>query len=168
MHLSRYARRVTLLVRAASLAESMSSYLVNEIEATSNVDVRYRVEVVGGGGQGRLEHLDIRDRDTGSSERVSAAAVFVLVGARPRTEWLPAEVIRDRWGYVVTGADLPRQGTGRPVSPFETSLPGVFAVGDVRHGSIKRVASAVGDGSVAIRMVHDHLAADHHDRQDRP
>jgi thioredoxin reductase (NADPH) len=159
LHLARYARRVTLLVRGSSLAATMSDYLVREIDAAANIGVRFGAEAVGGGGDRRLARLVLRDRRTGGTETVPAAGLFVLIGAEPHTGWLPAELDRDPAGYVLTGPDRPR-GTpsGRPAELFETSLPGVFAVGDVRHGSVKRVASAVGEGAVAVRMVHEHLA----------
>ena len=147
MHLCGCARRVTVLVRGPSLADSMSSYLRDQIEATPNVDVRLRTEVAEGHGEARLERLTLRDTDTGATHEVPAAALFVLIGAVPRTEWLPEVVERDPWGFVHTGDDL------------ATTLPGVWAVGDVRQGSVKRVASAVGEGSVVIRHVHEHLAA---------
>jgi thioredoxin reductase (NADPH) len=141
----------------------MSDYLINEIDAASNIDVRRSVEVVGGGGDGQLEWLELKDRDTREVETVAAAALFVLIGAVPNTDWLDGTVARDQWGYILTANDLGAdQSTtwseDRAPLAFETSLPGVFAVGDVRHGSVKRVASAVGDGSVAIRFVHDYLA----------
>jgi thioredoxin reductase (NADPH) len=162
MHLARYAERVTILIRSDSLARSMSSYLIQEIDAADNIDVRRCVEVVDGGGDGRLEWLELKDRPTGDVETVPAAALFVLIGARPNTDWLQGVVARDRWGYILTADDLAREGAAWPDQrrplPFETNLAGVFAAGDVRHGSIKRVASAVGEGSVAIRSVHDFLA----------
>ena len=161
MHLARYAEQVTILIRSDSLAQSMSDYLINEIDAAHNIDVRRSVEVADGGGDGRLEWLNLKDRQTGEVQTLPAAAVFVLIGAQPHTDWLPGDVARDRWGYILTGdgvaRDAPWSGE-RPPLPFETSLPGVFAVGDVRQGSAKRVASAVGEGSVAIRSVHDYFA----------
>ena len=164
VHLARYAARVTLLVRGPSLTESMSEYLIKEITGTANIDVRPNTVVAGGGGTGRLESLTLQDRRSGTTETVPAAAMFVLIGAEPRTQWLPDAVVRDRWGFVVTGADLLADGRlpdgwplARPPMFLETSLPGVFAVGDVRRGSVKRVASAVGEGSIAIRLVHDYL-----------
>ncbi|MGZ4480541.1 MAG: FAD-dependent oxidoreductase [Nocardioidaceae bacterium] len=158
LHLARYARRVTLLVRGASLADSMSDYLVREIGATGNITVRHSAEAVGGSGGRRLTHLVVRDRNSGNTETVRAGGLFVLIGAEPRTQWLPAEIDRDPTGYVLTGVDRPGGGPeGRPARLYETSVPGVFAVGDVRHGSVKRVASAVGEGAVAIRMVHEYL-----------
>jgi thioredoxin reductase (NADPH) len=166
LHLAKYARSVTILVRGAGLAESMSEYLVTEISARPGITVRPHVEVVGGGGDGRLESLTLRDKTTGRTETIPAFALFVLIGAEPRTGWLPAEIERDTWGYVVTGHDLVRGGStpdgwplDRPPMLLETSVPGVFAVGDVRHRSIKRVASAVGEGATCIALVHDYLAA---------
>ena len=165
VHLARYAARVTLLVRGPSLTESMSEYLIKEIAGTPNIAVRHNTVVTGGGGTGRLENLILQDRLSGTTETVPAAAVFVLIGAEPRTQWLPDAVVRDRWGFLVTGTDLladghPPAGWSLPRSPMflETSLPGVFAVGDVRRGSVKRVASAVGEGSIAIRLVHDYFS----------
>ena len=159
LHLSKYAQHVTILVRSQSLAASMSDYLIRQIEATPNVDVRYRCEVAGGGGGGHLEHLLLRNRDSGATELVPAAGLFVLIGAQPFTGWLPEAIERDRWGFILTG---PGAGQHWPLqrAPFslETTIPGVFAVGDARHGSIKRVASAVGDGSIAIRLIYDYLA----------
>jgi thioredoxin reductase (NADPH) len=159
LHLAKYAEQVTILVRSQSLAASMSDYLVREIGNAANVRVRYRSEVAGGGGDGRLEHLLIRDRDSGRAESLPAAGLFILIGAQPFTGWLPGAIQRDQWGFILTGPDAaPYWGLQRAPFLFETTTPGVFAVGDVRHGSIKRVASAVGEGSVAIRLVHDYLA----------
>ncbi len=159
LHLAHHARRVTMLVRGSSLTATMSDYLVREIDATANVTVRHHTEVVGGGGDGRLTHLLLRDRTGADTETVPAAGVFVLIGAEPHTEWLPGEVERDERGYVLTGIDRRSAGSspGRSARSFETSLAGVFAVGDVRHGSVKRVAASVGEGAAAIRQVHDHL-----------
>jgi thioredoxin reductase (NADPH) len=159
LHLSKYAKQVSVLVRSMSLATSMSEYLIREIDNAPNVDVRYGVDVVGGGGDGRLEQLQFRDRASGAVESVPAAGLFVLIGAEPFTEWLPEQVGRDQWGYVLTGPDVDQHPPlARARLLLETSMPGVFAVGDVRHGSIKRVASAVGDGSICIRLVHEYLA----------
>ena len=165
VHLARYAARVTLLVRGPSLTASISEYLIKEITGTASIAVRPNTVVTGGGGTSRLESLTLQDRVSGTTETVPAVAVFVLIGAEPRTQWLPDAVVRDRWGFVVTGTDLladghPPAGWSLPRSPMflETSLPGVFAVGDVRRGSVKRVASAVGEGSIAIRLVHDYLS----------
>ena len=164
VHLARYAAQVTVLVRGPSLAEDMSEYLVKEITSTPNIAVRLNVVVTGGAGTGCLESLTLQDRRSGMTQTVPATAVFVLIGAEPRTRWLPGSVVRDRWGFVVTGSDLLADGCHpgdwplqRPPLLLESSLPGVFAVGDVRRGSVKRVASAVGEGSAAIRLVHDYL-----------
>jgi thioredoxin reductase (NADPH) len=164
VHLARYAAQVTVLVRGPSLADSMSEYLIREIETAPNIAVRHRVAVTGGAGQSRLESLTLTDLDSGAAESAEAAALFVLIGAEPRTQWLPDTVRRDQSGFVITGTDLLEGGQPNGQWPLrrlplflESSLPGVFAAGDVRHGSVKRVASAVGEGSTAIRLVHDHL-----------
>jgi thioredoxin reductase (NADPH) len=164
VHLAKYARAVTMLVRGAGLAETMSQYLITEIAAHPRITVRTRVEVVGGNGRGRLESLDVHDGRTGTTETLPADGLFVLIGAAPHTAWLPREIERDEWGFIVTGTDLqetrragPLPGD-RPPTQYETSVPGIFAVGDVRHRSIKRVASAVGEGSTCISHIHDYLA----------
>ena len=144
MHLSRFAERVTIVVRGPSLAASMSSYLRCEIEAAANVEVALETEVVAARGAGRLELLTLRSAG-GEPSTVAADALFVMIGARPGTEWLPPEIERDEWGYLLTNGDR------------ETSVPRVFAVGDVRQGSAKRVASAVGEGSVVIQRVYDSI-----------
>lgn len=162
LHLARYARRVTLVVRAASLEAGMSHYLVRQIRATPNIDVRTATEVVDGGGDGWLSHLVLRERADGAEEKVDASALFLMIGAQPHTDWLPSTVERDPAGFVMTGAELGAGALGafdRTPLPLETSLPGVLAVGDVRHGSVKRVASAVGEGSIAIQVVQRMLAA---------
>ena len=161
-HLARYARRVTLLVRGASLEAGMSQYLVRQLEDTPNVDVRTHTTVVGGGGEGHLEELVLRERTTGEQSTVPADALFVLIGAHPRTDWLPEEIARDGHGFLYTGEDVPRDHgwplDRRPLA-LETSMPGVLAAGDVRHASVKRVASAVGEGSTAVQLLHG-LSAD--------
>ncbi len=155
LHLADHAKEVTLLVRSSSLAESMSEYLIAEMGETPNLDVRYDVEVVGGGGDGRLEFIDLRDRRSGDVERVPTAALFVLIGAKPYTDWLPEELERDEWGYIYTGRAC--STASKEPSHLETSVPGVFAVGDVRQGAVKRIASGVGEGSVCISLVHEYL-----------
>jgi thioredoxin reductase (NADPH) len=161
VHLARYARHVTLLIRSRSLAAGMSYYLVQAVTAAPKVAVRTATEVVGGGGGTHLERLVLRDRTTGEEETVPADALFVLIGARPLTEWLPNELARDRKGFLLTGADIaggwPLQ---RPPLPMETSVPRIFAAGDVRCGSVKRVAAAVGEGATAVQAVHRVLAED--------
>jgi thioredoxin reductase (NADPH) len=164
LYLSSFAKRVVLVVRAATLMETMSQYLVERITSTPNVVVRYRTEVVAGGGDGHLETLTLANRDSGATEDVSSSWLFVFIGASPRTEWLGPDVVRDDKGFVITGQEL----VGHPLTglwplaraPFalETSVPGVFAAGDVRLDSMKRVASAVGEGAMAIYLVHRYLA----------
>lgn len=149
LHLARFARHVTMLVRGGSLAASMSDYLVRQIEATANITVRAETRVVGGGGAERLERVVVQGPD-GDRQEVGTAALFVLIGAEPHSDWLAGTVELDEQGYVLTGRDLGR-------GDFETSLPGVFAAGDVRRGSVERVAGAVGEGSVAVGAVHRYL-----------
>jgi len=164
VHLAKWARQVTILVRAPSLADSMSEYLIRQIGAAPNIDVRYDVQVTDGtsAGTGHLQSLVLQDTASGERRTVSADALFVLIGAQPRTQWLGESVARDQRGFILTGPDLPA-GTGhrwhpaRPPLPLETSLPGVFAAGDVRHRSIKRVAAAVGEGAVTTPLVHRYL-----------
>jgi thioredoxin reductase (NADPH) len=161
LHLARYARSVTLVVRARSLEAGMSHYLVQGVGATPNVRVRTGTAVVGGGGDAGLERLVLRDRATGHDETVAADALFVMIGAHPHSDWLPADIARDRHGFVLTGAQLPDSGRWpleRPPLSFETSMPGVLAAGDVRHGSVKRVASAVGEGAIAVQLAQTLLA----------
>ncbi len=163
LHLAHYARRVTLVVRAPSLAARMSHYLVRQIGATPNVEVELETEIVGGGGnRGWLDHLVLRSRATQVEETVAADGLFILIGADPLTSWLPGTIRRDEYGFLLTGADLPRDAwpLARPPFRLETSMPKVIAVGDVRHGSVKRVGAAVGEGSVAIQLVHRLLALD--------
>jgi thioredoxin reductase (NADPH) len=169
VHLAKHARTVTLIVRSDSFAESMSSYLVRSIDSTPNVIVRYDTEVVDGGGDGRVEHLALADRTRDRVEEVSAAALFIMIGGEPHTQWLPDEIERDAQGYLLTGRDVLQQpGTRwdhhRDPLPLETSMPGVFAAGDARQGSIKRVASAVGEGATVVRLVHEHLRDDEPER----
>ena len=157
LHFARYANRVTMVVRGESLESGMSHYLIQAIEAAPNVDVKTATTIVGGGGEGRLQHLALRDRDADEETTVAADALFILIGARPSTDWLPAEVQRDQHGFLLTGDDLVRDpGWTRDRVPLslETSVPGVLAAGDIRHGSVKRVAAAVGEGSIAAQLVH--------------
>jgi thioredoxin reductase (NADPH) len=162
IHLSRYASQVTIVVRADTLAASMSEYLSSEIAATDNIEVRLRSRVVGGAGNGRLQRISLRDEVTGEIAEHEAAGLFALIGARPHTDWLPDEIGRDSWGYVLSGRDAEASGWSedRPPAPLETTVPRVFAVGDVRSHSTKRVAAAVGEGSVVIHQVHETLASD--------
>jgi thioredoxin reductase (NADPH) len=159
LHLARFAARVTLLVRGDSLAAGMFDYLITQLQATANVEVRLRTRVVDGHGEARLEALTLEEVRTGRRERVKATAVFVLIGAEPRTGWLRDVLQLDDRGFVLTGRDLREPGwpLRRAPLPFETSLPGVFAAGDVRYGSVKRVAGAAGEGAVAVGSVHQYL-----------
>src|SRR5262249_45896764 len=156
-------RNVTLVVRGDSLEAGMSDYLVRQVEATPRLHVRLGTEIVGGGGDGWLERLVLRDCRDGTEETVGASGIFLMVGAVPPTEWLPAEIERDERGFILTGANV-RERASWPLErdPFrlETSMPRVFAAGDVRHGSVKRVASAAGEGSIAIQLLHLMFDAD--------
>ena len=169
LHLARHARQVTMLVRGDSLERSMSDYLIKEIEATINITVRLHTEVTDGHGSGHLDALTLHDRLHDRTEHVPAAALFVLIGGEPRTQWLP-DAIQVQHGYILTGRDVVRAGAhslrwplDRAPLPLETSVPGVFAAGDARHRSIKRVASAVGDGATAVRLAQEYIAAEHAD-----
>ncbi|MGG6238548.1 FAD-dependent oxidoreductase [Nodosilinea sp. AN01ver1] len=167
MYFSKYARSVTMLVRGDSLTKSMSQYLIDQIAATSNITVQTHTSVVEAKGGTQLEALVLQNAVTGVTETVPARSLFIFIGAIPHTGWLEDLVQRDGRGYILTGPDLqiadvpPHQVWSRDRPPFllETSLPGVFAVGDVRHGSIKRVASGVGEGSICVQFVHQYLGA---------
>jgi thioredoxin reductase (NADPH) len=164
IYLAKYADQVTLLVRGDSLANSMSDYLTQEIHGLPNIDVYLQTNVVEAIGKTQLEGVVVRDSATGQMTTMPVEAVFIMIGGEPRTEWLEGTIHRDRRGYIVTGIDLMPDGTpparwplGRPPFMLETSIPGVFAVGDVRAGSLKRIASSVGEGSVVISFVHQRL-----------
>ena len=161
--LSRFARQVVLVVRGATLSETMSSYLIGRVTSASNIAVRYHSKVVGAHGEGHLEGLTLADTETGTTQRVPSSWLFILIGASPRTDWLGPQIVRDEKGFVVTGQDLLLADSARwrlPRPPFglETSVPGVFAAGDVRLNSMKRVASAVGEGAMSVYLVHRYLA----------
>jgi thioredoxin reductase (NADPH) len=164
MFFARYASKVTMLVRGSSLENSMSQYLIDQIEATENIEVLVRTEVVEAIGKDRLEAITIMNKDTGQTERVPAAAMFIFIGAVPHSDLVAGVVERNRAGFIITGPDLNQNGH-RPKNwrlkrdPYllETSVPGIFAAGDVRQGAVRRVASAVGQGAVAISLIHQHL-----------
>lgn len=164
LHLSKYANSVTLLVRGEGLTASMSEYLIREIDMNPKVSVMTCVEVVEGCGEDRLDGVVVRHREMGTTQTLEIEALFVMIGAEPKTDWLDGMLARDQFGYILTGPDLMREAPEAwPLerAPFmlETSIPGVFCAGDVRHRSIKRVASAVGEGATAVHMVHEYLAS---------
>ena len=163
LHFAQYARNVTMLVRGAGLSGSMSKYLIDEIGRTSNINVETRTEVLEARGEERLEAIRVRAPE--GEKEIAASSLFVFIGAAPGTSWLPECVLRDRNGFVLAGPDLRRDGKlpdgwheERQPLLLESSVPGVFVAGDVRHGSVKRVASAVGEGSIAVQFVHQYLA----------
>lgn len=167
LHLARYAASVTMVVRGPGLRASMSSYLVTEISKNANIHIRPTTEVIDGRGRCSLESLTLRQRTSGATDIVPTSALFVMIGAEPHTAWLEGSVQRDDRGFIRTGRDLYRAGDppdgwplDRPPLLLETSIPGVFAAGDVRYRSIKRVASAVGEGATTIQLVHEYLLAD--------
>jgi thioredoxin reductase (NADPH) len=163
INLARYARQITIVVRGGSLAARMSQYLIDEISATPNIDVRTTTQIATAEGTGKLETLTLKDTKTGSTQTVPASALLVLIGAVPHTDWLPPHISRDGYGFILTGSDLSGGNPAasrtppRPLLRLETSMPGVFAAGDVRHGSVKRVASAVGEGSIAATQMTQYL-----------
>lgn len=160
IHLARFADSVTILVRRSSLEETMSAYLVGEIAFNPRIEVQTCGEVVEGGGDGRLEWVDVRHTGTGEVTRKRAEGLYLLLGAEPHCDWLPPEVARDKHGFVLTGRDVPQQQWSRGLPPpnLATTVPGVFAVGDIRSGSMKRVASASGEGASVVPLVHSWLA----------
>jgi thioredoxin reductase (NADPH) len=165
MHFSKFAGKVIMLVRGESLASTMSHYLIEQIEKTPNIDVWLQTNVVEVHGDARLEAITICRGSSPQPEKISASSLFIFIGAQPRTEWLGDLIERDDRGFVLSGPDLLRHGK-RPASwtldrdpgLLETSVPGIFAVGDVRHGSVKRVASGVGEGAVVVQFMHQYLA----------
>jgi len=165
MYLARYAKEVEIVLRRTTLRDTMSQYLIDQIEKTPNIQLRPRTEIDSVDGDGHVERVALTSLDDGSRQVEEADAVFVFIGARPRTDWLPPEVLRDAKGFVLTGRDLMAADAyqrvwkqSREPMPLETSVPGVFAAGDVRAGGMNRVASAVGEGSMVVRLAHDYLA----------
>jgi thioredoxin reductase (NADPH) len=163
LHLSKFASHVTLLVRGPDLGAGMSDYLIEQLHATRNVDIVLNATVVGGRSlDDSLTAIEIEHANTGTTEVVPAAGVFVFIGSNPHTGWLEGTVQLDEAGFVLVGADVDRAGLADPERtplPLETSVPGVFAIGDARRGSIKRVATAVGDGAAVVEVVHGFLNA---------
>jgi thioredoxin reductase (NADPH) len=165
IHLARYAKEVQIVVRRHSLRDTMSQYLIHQIEKTPNIRLRPRTEIARIDGEGRLERVSLTSLDDGSCQIEEADALLVFIGTRPRSDWLPANVLRDSKGFVLTGRDLmAAEGYARiwkerrePL-PLETSVPGVFAAGDIRAGAMNRVASAVGEGSMVVRLALEYLA----------
>lgn len=163
VHFAKFARKVTMLVRGSSLDASMSKYLIDQIAATSNIEVESDTVVASVGGEKHLECIEV-NRGGQVSER-PARSLFIFIGAAPKTGWLPDCVLRDEKGFVLAGPDLRRGGKlpswwGEDRDPYllETGVPGIFVAGDVRHGSVKRVASSVGEGSIAVQFMHQYLA----------
>jgi len=165
MYLARYAKEVEIVLRRPTLRDTMSQYLIDQIEKTPNIQLRPRTEIDSVDGDGHVERVALTSLDDGSRQVEEVDALFVFIGARPRTDWLPPEVLRDAKGFVLTGRDLMAADAyqrvwkqSREPMPLETSVPGVFAAGDVRAGGMNRVASAVGEGSMVVRLAHDYLA----------
>jgi thioredoxin reductase (NADPH) len=165
MNFAKYADRVVMLIRGSSLASTMSQYLIDQIQHTPNIQLWANASVAEVHGESRLEEISILCSDTNKVERVPASSMFIFIGALPETNWLGDLVERDERGFILTGPDLIRDAQrpkGWPLArdPFllESSIPGIFAVGDVRHGSVKRVASGVGEGSVAVQFIHQYLS----------
>jgi thioredoxin reductase (NADPH) len=164
VYLARFAEQVTVLIRGASIEEGMSFYLVDQIGKTDNITVRVNTETVAVQGAERLESIEIREKISGSTETLAIAAMFVFIGQAPRTDWLGDLVERDQGGFVLTGTDLANDDhlrgwkLERPPYLLETNVPGILCAGDVRSSSVKRIASAVGEGAMAVRFVHQVLA----------
>lgn len=161
VHLAKFARAVTIVVRRADLTSTMSDYLIREIEANPRIKVAGNAEVVDAGGSGRLEWVRVRRNDVGEEVTKEACGLFLLIGAHPCADWLPDTVAKDPAGYVLTGRDVPMENwvDGCPPAPLETTVPGIYSAGDIRSGSMKRVASASGEGAAAVPLVHAYLAA---------
>jgi thioredoxin reductase (NADPH) len=165
MNFAKYAERVVMLVRGDSLASTMSQYLIDQIKETPNIQLWTHASVSEVHGETHLEEVSVLCSDTNKTERVPASAMFIFIGALPRTDWLAGTIERDDRGFVLTGTDTMQagqhpKGWSLDRDPFllETNVPGIFAVGDVRHGSVKRVASGVGEGSVAVQFIHQYLS----------
>jgi thioredoxin reductase (NADPH) len=165
VYMSKYARRVIMLVRGDSLAKSMSKYLIDRIIATENITIKLRTEIVEVYGETNLESISIVNTSTGVQETVPAKLLFILIGARPCTDWLDNTVERNELGFIFTGSNLIHNGRNpkgwnleRQPMLLESSVPGIFVAGDARYGSVKRVASAVGEGAIAVQLIHQYLS----------
>jgi thioredoxin reductase (NADPH) len=165
MHFSKFAAKVIILVRGGSLASTMSHYLIEQIEKTPNIEVRTHTSVTEVHGETRLSEITIKRAVTAETETLPANSLFIFIGAQPRTEWLNGLVKRDERGFVLSGPELLENGKrpadwplDRDPGLLETNVPGIFVVGDVRHGSVKRVASGVGEGAVVVQFIHQYLA----------
>jgi thioredoxin reductase (NADPH) len=165
MNFAKYAEKVVMLVRGDSLASTMSQYLIDQIKETPNIQIWAHASVAEVHGDSHLEEISVLCTDTAKVERVPASSMFIFIGALPRTDWLGDVIERDERGFILTGADLLKAGEhpkgwtlDRDPFLLETNVPGIFAVGDVRHGSVKRVASGVGEGSVAVQFIHQYLS----------
>jgi thioredoxin reductase (NADPH) len=165
MHFSKFAEKVVMLVRGNSLASTMSHYLIEQIERTPNIEVWTQTSVIRVHGETRLSGITIKCAPSGETKDLSATSLFIFIGAQPRTEWLGGLIQRDDHGFILSGPDLLRDGKrpgswtlDRDPGLLETNVPGIFVVGDVRHGSVKRVASGVGEGAVVVQFMHQYLA----------
>jgi thioredoxin reductase (NADPH) len=165
MHFSKFADKVIMLVRGESLASTMSHYLIEQIEKTANIDVWPQTVVSDVHGDARLDAITVKRGSSGEPQKIPASSLFIFIGAQPRTEWLGDLILRDERGFILSGPDLLRDGKrpdswtlDRDPGLLETNVPGIFVVGDVRHGSVKRVASGVGEGAVVVQFMHQYLA----------
>jgi thioredoxin reductase (NADPH) len=165
MHFSKFAKQVIMVVRGESLAATMSHYLIEQIEKTSNIDVWSQAAVVDVHGDQRLDAISVKRGSSSEPHKIPATSLFIFIGALPQTEWLGKTIDRDERGFILTGPDLMHDGKrpatwtlDRDPGLLETNVPGIFAVGDVRHGSVKRVASGVGEGAVVVQFIHQYLA----------
>jgi len=165
IHFSKFAEKVVMLVRGTSLASTMSHYLIEQIEQTPNIEVWTQTSVVGVQGESRLSGITVKCAPSGETKDLPATSLFIFIGALPSTEWLGGLIERDNHGFILSGPDLIRDGKKpgswtleRDPNLLETNVPGIFVVGDVRHGSVKRVASGVGEGAVVVQFMHQYLA----------
>ena len=159
IHLARFARRVVMLVRGDTLKDGMSEYLIEQLDALTNVEVCLNTEIIDAGDGYRLRTLALHNRAQDTITEHEASGLFILIGATPRTDWLPTGIARDERGFILTGDDAPKKADDASARlPLETTMAGVFAAGDVRHGSTKRIAAAVGEGASAVQQLHRHLS----------